>query len=65
MSPNERETAFKGFPDLVAEANGGRILFATDDFFGEAERMLLRAEPEWIETKYTEFGTFYYCFKGI
>lgn len=48
--------AFKGFPDLIAEPNGGRILFATDDFFGEAERLLLRNEPEWIETKYNEFG---------
>jgi allantoicase len=51
---------FSGLPDLAAAANGGRILFATDDFFGEAEKLLERQDPIWDESRYNEFGAFYF-----
>ena len=46
----------QAYPDLAADANGGKIVFASDDFFAVAENMISKSEPEWIETKYTEFG---------
>jgi allantoicase len=56
MARDEVLKKLQGYPDLAADANGGKILFATDDFFAVAENMISKAEPEWIETKYTEFG---------
>lgn len=35
---------------------GGLVAFATDDFFGPCESMLLDSEPVFIHDKYTEFG---------
>ncbi|KAI8895717.1 allantoicase-like protein [Globomyces pollinis-pini] len=47
---------FKSYPDLASSANGGKILFATDDFFAVAENMLNPAEPIWDPNSYTPEG---------
>lgn len=36
--------------------NGGKILFATDDWFAVAENMLADTEPIFISDKYTDCG---------
>ncbi|KAJ3316383.1 hypothetical protein HDU76_001847 [Blyttiomyces sp. JEL0837] len=35
---------------------GGKILFATDDFFQVAEHLIMKDDPIWDEKKFTEFG---------
>lgn len=47
---------FKTYPDLARSSNGGKVLFATDDFFAVAENMISNSEPVWDADKYTEFG---------
>lgn len=42
--------------NLVSEKLGGRILFATDDWFAVAENMLKESVPEWREGEFTECG---------
>ena len=57
--------SFKEFPDLALDSNGGRILFATDDFFAVAgtlcrliiENMISYKAPVFDPFTYTEFGT--------
>lgn len=36
--------------------NGGKILFATDDWFATAENLLSSTDPIFIPGKFTEFG---------
>ncbi|EGF80222.1 hypothetical protein BATDEDRAFT_35127 [Batrachochytrium dendrobatidis JAM81] len=50
------QDTYKSYPDLVADTNGGKILFATDDFFAVAENMITKTDPIWDESKYTQFG---------
>jgi ureidoglycolate hydrolase len=47
---------FTYFPDLASNANGGLVLFATDDFFAVAENMIEVNDPVWDEQRYTEQG---------
>lgn len=42
--------------DLASAAVGGRALFATDEFFAAAHRLLLPAEPEFLADEFTTFG---------
>ncbi|KAJ3037686.1 hypothetical protein HDV00_001408 [Rhizophlyctis rosea] len=44
------------YTDLAGASVGGRVLFATDDFFQVAENMLLPTEPVWDANAFTEFG---------
>ncbi|KAI8927118.1 galactose-binding domain-like protein [Entophlyctis helioformis] len=48
--------AYASYVDLASESYGGKILFATDDFFAVAENMLKRSAPVWNDTTYTEYG---------
>ncbi|XP_053698063.1 allantoicase-like [Sabethes cyaneus] len=50
------EPAFLQLSELASESSGGRILFATDDWFAPAEWMLKDSEPVFIADKYTPFG---------
>lgn len=50
------EPAFLQLSELASESSGGRIQFATDDWFGPAEWMLKDSEPVFIADKYTSFG---------
>ncbi|XP_049758765.1 probable inactive allantoicase isoform X2 [Elephas maximus indicus] len=58
--PKERKPA--GFPDfihlidLASETVGGKILFATDDFFAPAENLIKSDAPSFKAHEYTEFG---------
>ncbi|XP_043272867.1 allantoicase-like [Venturia canescens] len=42
--------------ELASATNGGRILFATDDFFAIAENLLENGEPVWKEHLFTDHG---------
>ncbi|XP_055528732.1 allantoicase-like [Wyeomyia smithii] len=50
------EPAFLQLSELASESSGGRILFATDDWFAPAEWMLKDSEPIFIADKYTPYG---------
>lgn len=43
-------------PDLISAGNGGKILFATDDFFAVCENMIQDSEPVWNPSTYTSEG---------
>lgn len=47
---------FKSYPDLASIPNGGKVLFATDDFFAVCESMISNQPVLWDELKYTEHG---------
>ncbi|XP_008549302.1 allantoicase [Microplitis demolitor] len=47
---------FLELSELASKSNGGKIVFATDDWFAVAENLLKDDEPVWKEDAYTEFG---------
>ncbi|CAH1784999.1 unnamed protein product [Owenia fusiformis] len=47
---------FTELNDLAVEKNGGKILFATDDWFAVAENLIKSAPAEWKPEAFTEFG---------
>ncbi|XP_014396026.1 PREDICTED: probable allantoicase [Myotis brandtii] len=59
-SPREGKLArspdFVQLIDMASESVGGKILFATDDFFAPAENLIKSDSPRFEEHKYTEFG---------
>jgi allantoicase len=48
--------AFTKLTDLAAERLGGKVLYATDDFFAEKENLILPTRGIFITDKYTERG---------
>ncbi|UPT70111.1 MAG: allantoicase [Flavobacterium sp. JAD_PAG50586_2] len=48
--------AFTALTDLAAERLGGKVLYATDDFFAEKENLLLPTRGIFITDKYTDRG---------
>jgi len=48
--------AFTQLTDLAAERLGGKVLYATDDFFAEKENLILPTRGVFIHDKYTERG---------
>ncbi len=48
--------AFTQLTDLAAERLGGKILFATDDFFAEKENLIKPTRGIFIADKYTDHG---------
>lgn len=48
--------AFAQLTDLAAERLGGKVLFATDDFFAEKENLIKPARGIFIADKYTDRG---------
>ncbi|KAJ7390709.1 hypothetical protein OS493_022788 [Desmophyllum pertusum] len=48
--------AFVDLNDLSCNRVGGKILFATDDWFAEAENLLKPGPPEWHEGVFTSYG---------
>ena len=48
--------AFSQLTDLAAERLGGKVLFATDDFFAEKENLLKPGRGIFITDKYTDRG---------
>src|SRR3954464_14917131 len=48
--------AFTQLTDLAAERLGGRVVFATDDFFAEKENLIKPGRGIFIADKYTDRG---------
>ena len=48
--------AFTTLTDLAAERLGGKVLYATDDFFAEKENLILPTRGIFITDKYTDRG---------
>ena len=48
--------AFAEFTDLAAERLGGKVLYATDDFFAEKENLIKPGRGIFIADKYTDRG---------
>ena len=48
--------AFTQFTDLAAERLGGKVLYATDDFFAEKENLLKPTRGIFVTDKYTDRG---------
>jgi allantoicase len=48
--------AFTSLTDLAAERLGGKVLYATDDFFAEKENLILPTRGIFITDKYTDRG---------
>lgn len=48
--------AFKQLTDLAAERLGGKVLYATDDFFAEKENLIKPGRGIFIADKYTDRG---------
>lgn len=48
--------AFTTLTDLAAERLGGKVLYATDDFFAEKENLILPTRGIFIHDKYTDRG---------
>src|SRR6476660_7345158 len=48
--------AFTQLTDLAAERLGGKVLFATDDFFAEKENLVKPGRGVFIPDKYTDRG---------
>ncbi len=47
---------FKDYIDLASENIGGKVLYATDDFFAEKENLIKEGRGIFIPDKYTESG---------
>ncbi|XP_042888576.1 allantoicase-like [Penaeus japonicus] len=52
----EKKPKFAELNNLISEKLGGRILFATDDWFAVAENLIKESDPEWREGEFTECG---------
>ncbi|KAK5852511.1 hypothetical protein PBY51_006365 [Eleginops maclovinus] len=50
------EPDFLQYNDLACEAVGGKIIFATDEWFAPASNLLKREPPVFIASAFTEFG---------
>lgn len=56
QSAQQKCPAFSDLNDLVSEQNGGRILFATDDWFAPAENLIKDEKPVFKEGEVTDYG---------
>ncbi|XP_016384697.1 allantoicase isoform X2 [Sinocyclocheilus rhinocerous] len=58
--PVQKETSrrphFLQFNNLACETAGGKVIFATDEWFAPARNLLKRDPPEFIATAFTEYG---------
>lgn len=52
----KEEPSFTRLTDLAAERLGGKVLFATDDFFAEKENLIKPGRGIFIADKYTDRG---------
>ncbi|CAF89517.1 unnamed protein product, partial [Tetraodon nigroviridis] len=52
----EPEPDFLQFNDLACETVGGKVLFATDEYFAPSSNLLKGALPRFDTSAYTEFG---------
>lgn len=52
----KKSPAYTQLTDLAAERLGGKVLYATDDFFAEKENLILPTRGVFITDKYTDRG---------
>lgn len=50
------EPDFVQYNDLASDAVGGKIIFASDEWFAPAANLLKREPPQFIASAFTEFG---------
>lgn len=50
------EPDFVQYNDLASDVVGGKIIFATDEWFAPAHNLLKREPPQFIASAFTEFG---------
>ncbi|XP_045765372.1 allantoicase-like [Maniola jurtina] len=48
--------SFAELSEFASTSAGGKVVFASDDFFATCENMIADSEPVYIADKYTEFG---------
>ncbi|XP_039750148.1 allantoicase-like [Pararge aegeria] len=48
--------AFAELSEFASTSAGGKVIFASDDFFATCENMIADSDPIFIADKYTEFG---------
>ncbi|KAM9704156.1 allantoicase isoform 2-T2 [Menidia menidia] len=54
--PAGSEPDFLQFNDLACETSGGKVIFATDEWFAPAANLLKREPPRFVPSAFTEFG---------
>ncbi|TMS12403.1 Allantoicase [Larimichthys crocea] len=54
--PVAEEPDFLQFNDLACESVGGKVVFASDEWFAPAANLLKREPPQFIASAFTEFG---------
>ena len=52
----EEKAPFREYLDLALDKLGGKVLYATDDFFAEKENLVRQGEAVFIPGKYTDRG---------
>uniref|UniRef100_A0A7N5ZPN9 Allantoate amidinohydrolase n=1 Tax=Anabas testudineus TaxID=64144 RepID=A0A7N5ZPN9_ANATE len=50
------EPDFLQFNDLACEGVGGKVIFATDEWFAPASNLLKKEQPQFIASAFTDFG---------
>ncbi|XP_061710905.1 allantoicase-like [Cydia pomonella] len=53
---DKKAPAFTELSEFASVGAGGKVAFATDDFFATCENMLADSDPLWLADKYTEYG---------
>ncbi|XP_007260900.3 allantoicase [Astyanax mexicanus] len=53
---NSSQPDFLQFNDLACETVGGKVIFATDEWFAPALNLVKKGPPEFIASAFTEFG---------
>ncbi|MCE3281277.1 MAG: alc [Chitinophagaceae bacterium] len=56
MTEDKSAPSFTALTDLAAERLGGKVLYATDDFFAEKENLIKPGRGIFISDKYTDRG---------
>ncbi|XP_024116699.1 allantoicase isoform X1 [Oryzias melastigma] len=52
----QAEPGFLHFNDLACEAVGGKVIFATDEWFAPAKNLLKKEPPQFKPSAFTDFG---------
>ena len=51
-----RFIAAENLMDLACDTVGGRVVFATDEWFAACDNMIRQAPPQWREGVFTTYG---------
>ncbi|XP_023808468.1 probable allantoicase isoform X2 [Oryzias latipes] len=56
LGKSQAEPDFLHFNDLACEAVGGKVIFATDEWFAPAKNLLKKEPPQFKASAFTDFG---------